>query len=132
MQYSIREKKGVVMRIYKITCKESEVAQLCQLFATPWTVACTKLLLPWDFLGKSTGVGCHFLLQGIFPTQGSNPRFLNLLHWQAGSLPLAPPGKPLKGLTPCFNIEKLDVYNVKERFQGHAISSCGTGFLNQV
>ena len=60
------------MRIYKITCKESEVAQLCQLFATPWTVACTKLLLPWDFLGKSTGVGCHFLLQGIFPTQGSN------------------------------------------------------------
>ena len=27
----------------------------------------------WDFLGKNTGVGCHFLLQGIFPTQGSNP-----------------------------------------------------------
>ena len=32
----------------------------------------TRLLRPWDFLGKSTGVGCHFLLQGIFPTQGSN------------------------------------------------------------
>ena len=31
------------------------------------------LLCPWDFPGKSTGVGCHFLLQGIFPTQGSNP-----------------------------------------------------------
>ena len=44
-----------------------------QLFATPWIVACTKLLRPWDFQGKSTGVGCHFLLQGIFPTQGSNP-----------------------------------------------------------
>ena len=44
-----------------------------QLFATPWTVACTKLLHPWDFLGKSTGVGCRFLLQGIFPTQGLNP-----------------------------------------------------------
>ena len=42
-------------------------------FATPWTVACTKLLLPWDFLGKSTGVGCRFLLQGIFPTERSNP-----------------------------------------------------------
>jgi len=41
--------------------------------ATPWTVACTKLLRPWDFPDKSTGVGCHFLLQGIFPTQGSNP-----------------------------------------------------------
>ena len=44
-----------------------------RLFATPWVVACTKLLRPWDFQGKSTGVGCHFLLQGIFPTQGSNP-----------------------------------------------------------
>ena len=43
------------------------------LFATPWIVACTKLLCPWDFQGKSTGVGCHFLLQGIFPTQGWNP-----------------------------------------------------------
>ena len=31
------------------------------------------LLQPWDFPGKCTGVGCHFLLQGIFPTQGSNP-----------------------------------------------------------
>src|SRR5574341_1514981 len=44
-----------------------------RLLATPWTVACTKLLRPWDFPDKSTGVGCHFLLQGIFPTQGSNP-----------------------------------------------------------
>ena len=32
-----------------------------QLFATPWTVACTRLLRPWDFLGKSSGVGWHFL-----------------------------------------------------------------------
>ena len=32
----------------------------------------TRLLHPWDFPGKSTGVGCHCLLQGIFPTQGSN------------------------------------------------------------
>ena len=32
-----------------------------------------RLLRPWDSPGKSTGVGCHFLLQGIFPTQGSNP-----------------------------------------------------------
>ena len=42
-----------------------------RLFVTPWTVACTKLLHPWDFPGKSTGVGCHFLLQGIFLTQGT-------------------------------------------------------------
>ena len=44
-----------------------------RLFVTPWTVACTRLLHPWDFLGKSTGVGCHFLLQGMFLTQGLNP-----------------------------------------------------------
>ena len=57
------------------TWKSSEVKLLsrARLFVTPWTVACTKLLHPWDFLGKSTGVGCHFLLQGLFPTQGSNP-----------------------------------------------------------
>ena len=35
---------------------------------------------------------CHALLQEIFPTQVSNPRLLCLLHWQAGSSPLAPPG----------------------------------------
>ena len=32
----------------------------------------SRLLCPWDFAGKNTGVGCHFLLQGIFPTQGLN------------------------------------------------------------
>ena len=32
-----------------------------------------RLLHPWDFPAKGTGVGCHFLLQGIFPTQGLNP-----------------------------------------------------------
>ena len=41
-----------------------------QLFVTPWT-APTMLLCPWDFPGNSTGVDCHFLLQEIFPTQGS-------------------------------------------------------------
>ena len=47
-----------------------------RLFATPWAVA-YQLLPPWDSPGKSTGAGCHFLLQRIFPTQGSN---LDLLH----------------------------------------------------
>ena len=39
--------------------------------------------------------GCCALFQGIFLTQGLNPRLLCLLHWQASSLPLAPPGKPI-------------------------------------
>ena len=45
--------------------KEKKVKSLsrARLFATPWTVACTKLLRPWDFQSMSTGVDCHFLLQ---------------------------------------------------------------------
>ena len=53
-------------------------------FVTPWTVAPQAPLL-WDFPGKNTGVGGHFLLQGIFLTQGSD---LGLLHWQVASFPL--------------------------------------------
>ena len=60
------------------------------LFATLWTIP-ARLLCSWGFPGKNTGVGCHFLLQGNFPTQGSSPHLLCLLHWQADSLPLAPP-----------------------------------------
>ena len=53
----------------------------------------TRLLCPWDSPGKNTRVGCCALLQGIFPTRGSNPSLRHLL-WQAGSLPLVLPGKP--------------------------------------
>ena len=52
-----------------------------------------RFLCPGDSPGKNTGVGCHFLLQGIFPTQGSNPHLLSLLQWQTDSLLLEPPGK---------------------------------------
>ena len=63
-------------------------------FVTPWTEA-HQALLPMEFSRhRNTGVGCHFLLQGIFPTQGSNPCLLSLLHWQVDSLSLAPPRKP--------------------------------------
>ena len=37
----------------------------------------TRFLCPWNFLGKSTGVGCHALFQEIFPTQGLNPHLLS-------------------------------------------------------
>ena len=54
----------------------------------------TRLLCPWDFSGKTTGVGCHLLLQRIFPTQRLNLHLLCLLHWQADSLPLSHQGSP--------------------------------------
>ena len=43
-----------------------------------------RLLCPWNFPGKKTGVGCHFLFQWIFLTQGSNLHLLCLLPWQMG------------------------------------------------
>ena len=43
-----------------------------RLFVFPWTVA-HRQLCSWDSPGKNTEVGSHFLLQGIFPTEGSNP-----------------------------------------------------------
>ena len=55
-----------------------------------WTVA-HQASLSMGFPNKNTGLGCHFLLWGVFPTQGSN---LGLLHWQAGSLPLSHQGSP--------------------------------------
>ena len=51
----------------------------------------TRLLRPWDFPGKNTGVGCHFFLQGIFQTQGLNLGHLGVLHGQVGSLPVVSP-----------------------------------------
>ena len=42
------------------------------LFTNLWAIACTRALCPWNFPGKNAGVGYHFLLQGIFLTQGQN------------------------------------------------------------
>ena len=64
----------------------------------PYGLNPARLLSPWGFSDKNTGAGCHFLLQGIFPTQESNLCLLRLLHWQAGSLPLAPPAECSLGL----------------------------------
>ena len=55
------------------------------------------------------GSSAHGILQGIFPDQELNPCLLGLLHWQVGSLPLAPPGKPITG---CSRVDPLN--DVKE------------------
>ena len=47
-------------------------AQSCPTHCDLWTIA-RQAKNPWDFSGKNTGVGCHVLLQEIFPTQGLNP-----------------------------------------------------------
>ena len=81
--------------IYQVSCLTSSVCSvfshsIMSDFVILWTVA-RQTPLSMEVPREDTGVGCHFLLQGIFPTQGLN---LRLLHWQADSLPLAPPGKP--------------------------------------
>ena len=61
-----------------------------------------RVLCPQDFPGKNTGLDCHFLLQGIFLTQGSNP---HLLHWQVDSFTTELPGKPLSNVYLCLKKE---------------------------
>ena len=75
----------------------------------------TRLHCPWNFPGKNTGMGCHFLLQIIFLTQGSNPCLLHLLHWQADSLPLVPPRKPRIMTNTCSYtfVQTLRLRNIK-------------------
>ena len=69
----------------------SEVASVVSHSLRPHGLQLTRLLTPSNFPGKSTGVGCHFLLQGIFLTQELN---LGLPPVQADVLPSEPPGKP--------------------------------------
>ena len=64
----------------------------CPVLLRPYRLYPVRLLCPWDSPGKNTGVGCHFLLQGIFLIQGWKLCLLRRLHWQVGSLPLEPPG----------------------------------------
>ena len=80
------------------------VSKSCPTLLRPHRLWPTKLHCLWDFPGKNTGVGCHFLLQRIFQTQRSNS---HLLHWLVGSLPLKPQGNPLREETPANWCELL-------------------------
>ena len=64
------------------------------LFMTPWTVQFTRLLCPWNSPGMNTGVSCHFLVQGIFPTQRLIPW---LLHCRQSLYHLSHQGSPVWG-----------------------------------
>ena len=79
------------------------------LFVTVFTVD-RQGPLSMGFPGKNTWVGFHALLLGIFPTQGSNPHLLCLLHWQVGSLQLAPNGKP--SLDTWYQLDSFHVWGL--------------------
>ena len=64
-------------------------AQSCPTLCNPMCCSLPGSSVHGIFPGKSTGVGCHFLLQGIFPAQESNPCLLHLLLWKADPLSLS-------------------------------------------
>ena len=74
LEYTIQAPPQSLCSLLSLECMCAMRLPSCfsrvQLFTTPWTIA--RLLCPWESPGKNTGVGCHALLQGIFPTQGSN------------------------------------------------------------
>ena len=98
-----------ILYVMKLCCMHVQLLQ-SHLTVWPYGLQPIRLLCPWDSPGKNTRVAGLALLQGIFPIQGSNPHLLNLLNWQAGSLPLVPPKLNnikwicYKGFKKCFNI----------------------------
>ena len=77
-----------------LNCCWCLVTQLCSTLLQLQTI---RLLCPWGFPIKNIGVGCHFLLQGIFLNQGSNS---HLLRWLEDSLPLSHQGSHV--LNKCY------------------------------
>ena len=76
----------------ELTCKSVSCSVMSNSL-WPYGLQPTRLLCPWNFPGKNTGVGGHSLLQGIFPTQGSNPDLPSSI---AGRFfTVWAPGKPL-------------------------------------
>ena len=96
-----------------------------QLFVTLWTVA-HQPPLSTGFSRQEYWVGCRALLQGIFSTQELSPRLLHLLHLQAGSLSLAPPGKPRRWLSDSKSpICTPACQRVTQETVHHTFSICG-------
>ena len=86
-----------------------------QLFVTLWAVA-RQAPLSMGFSSQDTGVGCHALLQGIFQTWQWNPHLFCLLHWQADSLPLAPPGSNFlyhQSVTKSYGLNTLNISTIR-------------------
>ena len=81
----------------------------------------TRLLCPWNSPGKNTGVGCHALLQRIFPTKGLNQHHLCLLHCRWILYPLTHLGSPLLCISVVYSISLLSSIHYTEGLQsgGH-------------
>ena len=76
-------------------CVCAKSLQLCPTVCDPIDCSPPSSSVHRDIPGKNTGVGCHALLQGIFPTQGLNPHLLVLPALAGGFFPSEVPGKCL-------------------------------------
>ena len=111
-----------IIIVYK-KCVHAQLLNCIWLFATPWTIA-SRFLCPWDSPGqntglvqfKNTGVGCYFLLQGTFLTQGSNPCLPVLAAWFFTTVHLGSRSLSVQ----CFQNTRLDLLV-------NYVPSCTTG-----
>ena len=94
----LHDDKGINPTRRDNNCKYTFIQHCCCLLAKSCLTLCDpRLLCPWDFPGKNTEVGCHFLLQGIKPTSPTLAgRFLTS----------EPPGKPPKYIKQILKGEK--------------------------
>ena len=92
--------------------------QLCPILCDPMDFSPLGLC-PWNFPSRNTGMGCHFLLQGIFPTQGSNPRLLNLLHCRQILSPLGHLGNAVETLIHQRGLQLVSEPHLRKKFLFH-------------
>ena len=107
----------------KTACVPAKLLQLCSTVCNPMDCSPPGY---WDSPGKNTGVGCHALFQGTFPTQGSNPSFLSLLHWQVGSFTTSATWEAQENCISCIwdpGLLPTDVRNGKRRGQAAMLPS---------
>ena len=112
-QYLAEDIKRLYKDIYAHACS---VTSVMPNSLRPCGQQPTRLLCPLDSPGKNTGVGCHALLQGIFPTQDLNPHLLCLLHCRQILYPLSHLGSPSTYTCSPKNVllamcYKLKIYN---------------------
>ena len=113
--------KSVYRRCWKV-----QVTQSCPTLCDPIDYSPPGSFVHGDSPGKNTGVGCHALLQGIFPIQELNPWLLRLLYWWASSLALVQPGLHMSPQIYVY-LEPVDVTLLKNRVFADIIKLSPTG-----
>ena len=96
-----KQNETVISSVWGYMCVRSSHSVTSNSVTHPMDCSPPRLLCSWDFPGKNTGMGCHFLLQGILPTQRLNPHLLMSPALGGGLSTPVPLGKPLYlGLAP--------------------------------